>query len=100
MRFGGMAVIVTPDLPKMKLAPGDYITPEYRAEVNAWLLAFFGTVNIIPDGESRISELLGQVWMNPRTYRELCRQCEQVYSAQWLGEYPRTAPPHATERKT
>jgi hypothetical protein len=70
----GMKVVVTPDLPKMKLGPGDYITPELRLEIDAWLLGFFGTTNIIEDDAYLISDFLGQVMMNPRTYVRLRRE--------------------------
>ncbi len=71
--FYGMKVVVTPDIPKMKLGPGDYITPEFRAEIDVWLLEFFGTTNILEDGVYLTSELMGHVMLNPRTYSELKR---------------------------
>ncbi len=52
----------------MQLSPGDYVTPDFRAEIDAWLKSFFGVSNLIPDGISNVSEVLGMVWMNPRTY--------------------------------
>lgn len=69
--INGMKVFVTPDLPKMKLASGDYVTPEFRAEIDAWLLTFFGTTNTVPDDEARVSQAFGQIWLNPRTYDRL-----------------------------
>ena len=67
----GMKIIVTPDLPKMKLAPGDYITPEFRQEIDAWLLGFFGTNNLLEDGQSIFSQPTNTVFMNPRTCAKL-----------------------------
>lgn len=71
--FQGMRVVVTPDQPKMVLSPGDYITPEYRQEIDQWLLGFFGTVNNLEDGQVMASEVMGMVWMNPRTYEKFKR---------------------------
>ena len=62
---------ITPDIPKMKLAPGDYITPEFRKEIDEWLVSFFGVTNIVPDGKTMILENPGIVWMNPRTFKQL-----------------------------
>lgn len=66
-----MKVYVTPDFPKLQLAPGDYVTPEYRKEIDAWLLSFFGTTNVIEDYISLVSQVYGLVSMNPRTYAKL-----------------------------
>lgn len=67
----GMSINITPDIPKMKLAPGDYITPEFRKEIDEWLVSFFGVTNIVPDGKTMILENPGIVWMNPRTFKQL-----------------------------
>lgn len=67
MNFAGLNVIVTPDTPKMKLGAGDYVTPEFRVEIDAWLLSFFGTTNLVPDGQYLVAEKLRQIYMNPRT---------------------------------
>lgn len=64
----GFKVIVTPDFPKMTLGPGDYVTPEYRKEIDAWLLSFFGTINVVDDGKSIVSIVGNLISMNPRTY--------------------------------
>jgi hypothetical protein len=69
----GFDVIVTPDLPKMKLAQGDYVTPAFRQEIDEWLLSFFGTTNFITDGNTIVSEVSNKIWMNPRTYVNLRR---------------------------
>lgn len=67
----GFKVIVTPDFPKMSLAPGDYVTKAYRDEIDAWLLSFFGTVNVVADGTSIVSQAGNFISMNPRTYAGL-----------------------------
>lgn len=58
----------------MKLAPGDYVTPAYRAEIDAWLLTFFGTANLLSDGKVTVMESIGKAWMNPRTYAQFKNQ--------------------------
>jgi hypothetical protein len=64
----GLKVIISPDIPKMQLGPGDYVTPEFRAEIDDWLRVFFGTTNLIDDNVYLMSEAFGSVHMNPRTW--------------------------------
>lgn len=66
--INGYKVIISPDVPKMRLAEGDYVTPAFRDEIDAWLLSFFGTTNFITDGNTIVSEMDNKIWMNPRTY--------------------------------
>lgn len=76
--LAGLDVYIQPDQPKMQLGREpcrlpdgttfDWIKPEDRDRVNAWLRGFFGTTNIIPDGQYLLSQELGFVSMNPRTY--------------------------------
>lgn len=69
--FGGLRVFVSPDLPKMQLAPGDYVTPAFRAEIDAWLKYFFGVTNLISDGQFISVLETNTLHMNPRTYAQL-----------------------------
>lgn len=69
--LNGIRVFVTPDIPKMKLGPGDYVTPAFRAEMDEWLLQFFGTTNLVEDGKCYHMLLEDAVSMNPRTYAKL-----------------------------
>ncbi|MFZ6767811.1 hypothetical protein ACO0LM_12075 [Undibacterium sp. Di26W] len=44
--IGGLIIISSPyvkDVPRMTLSPKVTVTPEFRAEMNAWMLEFFGT---------------------------------------------------------
>jgi hypothetical protein len=41
--FNGFKVIVRQPFPKMQLASNVPVTDEFRAEINAWMLEFFGT---------------------------------------------------------
>lgn len=63
----GMKVIIIPDKPKMQLSEGCPVTNAFRKEINAWMLEFFGTTNIIPDGQMLVFNGLGTVGVNPRT---------------------------------
>lgn len=74
MKFNGYNVVVTRDIPKMTLSPGDYVTLEFRKEMDAWLLQFFGSTNLLKDGESMVTELDKKIFMNPRTYHILKKQ--------------------------
>lgn len=67
----GFKVFVLPDRPKMKLSPECPVTPDFRAEMDAWLLSFFGIENALKDGQSIVSETMRLVYVNPRTYQQL-----------------------------
>lgn len=72
----GIKIIVSPDIPKIQLsdgadlAAGDYVTPQCRAETNAWVLGFFGTTNMLNDGETICSCIGPTSWMNSRTFEQ------------------------------
>lgn len=61
----GYDVVVTPDLPKMQLSEGCPVTPAFRAEMNQWMLSFFGTTNTMPDGQ--VMTHGHTIYVNPRT---------------------------------
>lgn len=69
--FAGIEIHVVPDY-YMTLSEDVPVTPEFRAEINAWMRSFFKPKNIVPDGEVyRVkSPFTGKpiVTMNPRTY--------------------------------
>ena len=69
MMFGGIKIHVTPDRPKMKLSAECPVTPDFRAEMDLWLLSFFGTTNLIPDGQAY--DTPNGMFMNPRTHAAL-----------------------------
>jgi hypothetical protein len=69
----GMKVFVAPDRPKMQLSPSvcEVLAPEFIAETNLWMLSFFGTTNLLKDGEV-ISDLVNHAFhMNPRTWAQV-----------------------------
>lgn len=69
--IGGVRIFVAPDHPKMKLAPGDYVTEQCRRETDEWLVRFFGVTNLIADGQVIGLPASNAVYVNPRTYRQL-----------------------------
>jgi hypothetical protein len=62
--LNGFDIIVTPDIPKMQLSEDCPVTPELRIEVNLWMIEFFGTTNIVPDGQILSSGR--SIYVNPR----------------------------------
>lgn len=67
--LNGYNIIVTPDVPKMKLSADCPVTPTFRAEIDAWMFEFFGAANLIEDGQM-IAD--GQnIYVNPRTFSML-----------------------------
>lgn len=66
----GFQVIVSPDRPKMQLSKDCPVTDDFRREINMWMLSFFGTTNLVPDGQYIVLQEHKQVVMNPRTYAE------------------------------
>ena len=71
MMYGGIKIQVSPDIPKMTLAKDVMVSPEFRAEIDAWMLWFFGTTNILPDGETYYMQSINVLAMNPRTFAAL-----------------------------
>ena len=71
MTLYGLKVILSPDRPKMQLSKDCPVTDDFRKEINAWMVEFFGTTNIIPDGQMIMFNELGTVGINPRTHAAL-----------------------------
>lgn len=66
----GMQLYITPDIPKMQLSADCPVSPDVRAETNAWMIKFFGVTNTLLDGQT-IADGQGRIFVNPRTYRQL-----------------------------
>lgn len=71
-----VVVRVSPDLPKFQISPECPLTDDFRKEMNAWCLSFFGTENLLKDGESYQYSVDGTtvVLVNPRTFARLSPQ--------------------------
>ena len=63
----GVRVVVTPDTPRMQLSEDCPVTPEFRAEMNAWMLGFFGVTNTVEDNQVLHDKVHDVIYMNPRT---------------------------------
>lgn len=46
----GIKVIKASEHPKMTLAPDVMVSPEFRVEIDQWMLGFFGTTCLVPRG--------------------------------------------------
>lgn len=66
--FNGIPIIVTPD--RYRTLSADVpVTPEFRAEIDAWMKTFFKPKNILRDGEVfQMGPPNSPLYMNPRTY--------------------------------
>lgn len=68
----GVPLHVVNDHPKMTLysepLPGVAWPPGFKAEMDAWMLRFFGVTNLVKDGE--VLNASGRIYMNPRTFAQ------------------------------
>jgi hypothetical protein len=71
MRLFGFNICVTPDHPKRTLAEDVPVSPEFRIEINLWMLGFFGTYNLLDDGQYIHQPNEGVLYTNPRTLAQL-----------------------------
>lgn len=69
--FRGIPIFVTPDVPRRQLSEDVPVSPEFRAEMNAWMRDFFGTTNVLEDGQVITTHYGKNFHMNPRTYAQL-----------------------------
>lgn len=47
----GCQVVIVHDQPRMKLAANVPVSDEFRAEIDQWMLEFFGTVSLLDDNQ-------------------------------------------------
>ncbi len=64
-------VVVQQAFRKMKLAENVPVTPEFREEIDLWMLEFFGATELIKDGEIIYDKLHNVIIVNARTYEKL-----------------------------
>lgn len=65
-------VVVSPDLPKIQISNDCPLSDDFRAEMNAWCLSFFGTANIVSDTEVLVVGVR-TLMVNPRTFKRLIK---------------------------
>lgn len=81
LMFNGLNLMVSPDHPKMRLPdeviPGVPWPDGFKQDFDAWLLRFFGTTNLVADGETW-SIGKHSIYVNPRTYARIKRYVESA----------------------
>lgn len=85
--FLGLRVVIVEDQPKRQLAADCPVSPEYRVEVDRWMVEYFGLTNVIEDGDYRV---VGEtILMNHRTYQSLRdRMRKSVYEDSYDRQRP------------
>lgn len=73
--YMGLHIHVTTDKPKQQLAEDVPVSPEFRKDINAWMIDFFGVWNIVEDGQV-FNVGSGAIFMNPRTYAKFLKALE------------------------
>lgn len=68
----GINIYVVPDQVKMQLSPDCPVTEDFRKEINAWMVEFFGFGNLIKDGD--IWKSPEALYTNPRTFFNLKKE--------------------------
>ena len=69
-RIGGMRVVLNDcSSPKMQLSEDCPVTSAFREEMNKWMVDFFGSTPLIPDGQ--VMHGLGFFYMNSKTFYAL-----------------------------
>lgn len=69
--WGGYRVVLSKDKPVRQLALDVPVSDDMRAKTNAWMIEFFGTTNLMPDGQVMVLDEGKAMWMNPRTWAAL-----------------------------
>ena len=67
----GMKIIKAAEYPKMTLAEDVTVSPEFRKEINAWMLGFFGTTSLVKRGEVIVMQEQGTAIVHPDDYYQL-----------------------------
>lgn len=66
----GFRLVVSPDRPKYQLPKDIQVTQEFREDFDRWALGFFGTDNLLDDGQMLVIHDRELV-MNPRSLEAL-----------------------------
>lgn len=76
MILSGYNIVVASAHPRMTLSEKVPVTPEFRAEMDSWLLQFFGTHCPVKRGEVFVLEAERSMVVHPADYAELCRSAK------------------------
>jgi hypothetical protein len=71
MLFNGMKVVIAGSHPRMTLSEKVPVTPEFRAEINAWIAGFFGYKSVIEDGQVIVDRINNTIYCNEHQYQTL-----------------------------
>lgn len=84
-----IAIRISPDIPKFQISLDCPLTDDFRKEMNAWCISFFGTTNLVEDNQAYRFQDGGftVLLVNPRTYAKLPRYAHNESIGVALG-YP------------
>jgi len=68
MMLNGLKMVKAPTFPKMTLAKDVAVSPEFREEIDAWMLEFFGTTCLIERGTTWVLQQQGTIVLHPDDY--------------------------------
>lgn len=74
MEINGYKVVISRPMPRMQLSDKVPVTDEFRAEINAWMIGFFGMRSLIPRGQVIVSETTRTMYVNEADYDQLRRE--------------------------
>jgi hypothetical protein len=68
MMLNGLKMVVAPVFPKMTLSKSVTVSPEFREEMDAWMLEFFGTTCLVERGKAWVMQQHGTIALHPDDY--------------------------------
>jgi hypothetical protein len=71
MMLNGLKMVEAPTFPKMTLAKDVAVSPEFREEIDTWMLEFFGTTCLLERGKAWVLEHQRTVVLHPDDYGAL-----------------------------
>ena len=85
----GYDVIIRQPAPKMQLAYNVPVTPEFRAQVNKWMIEFFGYIPFPPEEHAKVYMNRGNKTINMteeawQAFKKACAESERY--AGWIPE--------------
>lgn len=73
MIINGYKVVTERPTPKMRLSEKVPVTDEFRAEINAWMIRFFGMAEpVVPKGQAIVIEINKTIMVREEDYAAIC----------------------------
>jgi hypothetical protein len=69
--LNGYSIVAGQTYPKMQLSEKVPVTPEFRAEINAWMADFFGYACVVPEGQVFFLKLERTIICHPKDVQKL-----------------------------